>query len=282
MKFLLSLTDPRVKLEKAPFDRPEIFVPIDGAAPENTGGPTLLAALSGVPCPVPGPGSDPLGSLLPAHPGGRGERQRDSGPELPGHLEHVRFRARTTTTSTRIPRADQTTHRSAADAPPSPLRPGRGRARGPEPNVGDTDRRPPARAGAGAAPLALLALVLALLRGSSPCRARGAPPTAPIAKRAVANPEILARVNGEPVTRSEWQRLLQSPFERGLLLDELGVPEPDHEALGSPRPAKLIHRRLLLQEAAPARDHRDGAGARRDRRAAAPRRFGDLDASARG
>ena len=89
VKFLLSLTDPRVKLEKAPFDRPEIFVPIDGAAPENTGGPTLLAALSGVPCPVPGPGSDPLGSLLPAHPGGGGGRQRDSGPELPGHLEHA-------------------------------------------------------------------------------------------------------------------------------------------------------------------------------------------------
>jgi hypothetical protein len=61
VRFLLSLTDPRVKLEKAPFDRPEIFVPIDGAAPENTGGPTLLAALSGVPCPVPGPGSDPAG-----------------------------------------------------------------------------------------------------------------------------------------------------------------------------------------------------------------------------
>ena len=54
VKFLIALTDPRVKLERAPFDRPEIFVPIDGAAPENTGGRTQLVAQSGVPCPVPG------------------------------------------------------------------------------------------------------------------------------------------------------------------------------------------------------------------------------------
>jgi len=54
VKFLLALTDPRVKTEKAPFDKPEMFVPIDGAAPENTGGPTQLVAQSGVPCPVPG------------------------------------------------------------------------------------------------------------------------------------------------------------------------------------------------------------------------------------
>ena len=54
VKFLLSLTDPRVKYERAPFDRPEIFVPIDGAAPENTGGRTQLVAQSGVPCPAVG------------------------------------------------------------------------------------------------------------------------------------------------------------------------------------------------------------------------------------
>jgi hypothetical protein len=54
VKFLLALTDPRVRLEKAPFDKPEMFVPIDGAAPENTGGRTQLASQSGVPCPVPG------------------------------------------------------------------------------------------------------------------------------------------------------------------------------------------------------------------------------------
>ena len=37
VKFLLSLTDPRVKYQKAPFDQPEIFVPFDGTAPDNTG-----------------------------------------------------------------------------------------------------------------------------------------------------------------------------------------------------------------------------------------------------
>jgi hypothetical protein len=60
VKFLLALTDPRVKLEQAPFDHPEIFVPIDGAAPENTGGPAQLAAQSGVPCPVAGPNPGPV------------------------------------------------------------------------------------------------------------------------------------------------------------------------------------------------------------------------------
>ena len=36
VKFLLALTDPRVKYERAPFDQPEIFVPIDGLAGDNT------------------------------------------------------------------------------------------------------------------------------------------------------------------------------------------------------------------------------------------------------
>ena len=44
VKFLLALTDPRVKYERAPFDRPEIFVPIDGTAPDNTTGRAALLA----------------------------------------------------------------------------------------------------------------------------------------------------------------------------------------------------------------------------------------------
>jgi cytochrome c peroxidase len=60
VRFLLALTDPRVKLERAPFDHPEIFVPIDGAAPENTGGRAQLIAQSGVPCPDPGPNPGPV------------------------------------------------------------------------------------------------------------------------------------------------------------------------------------------------------------------------------
>lgn len=45
--FLLELTDERVAHEAAPFDRPEMFVPLDGTAPENTfGRPGFLANLA--------------------------------------------------------------------------------------------------------------------------------------------------------------------------------------------------------------------------------------------
>jgi cytochrome c peroxidase len=40
--FLISLTDERVKYKRAPFDSPEIFVPIDGTAPDNNGGRAAL------------------------------------------------------------------------------------------------------------------------------------------------------------------------------------------------------------------------------------------------
>lgn len=67
VKFMIALTDARVKFERAPFDHPELFVPIDGAAPENAAGrgtvpvagATDLVSLSGVACPAPGPGSLP-------------------------------------------------------------------------------------------------------------------------------------------------------------------------------------------------------------------------------
>jgi hypothetical protein len=50
VRFLLSLTDQRVKFERAPFDRPELFIPLDGAAPDNTGGRnTLLLNSTGNP-----------------------------------------------------------------------------------------------------------------------------------------------------------------------------------------------------------------------------------------
>lgn len=46
VKFMLALTDERVAFRKAPFDQPEIFPPLDGRAPANTGGRTQLLALS--------------------------------------------------------------------------------------------------------------------------------------------------------------------------------------------------------------------------------------------
>lgn len=41
---LLAFTDQRVKFEKAPFDHPQIIIPVDGAAPDNTTGRTALLA----------------------------------------------------------------------------------------------------------------------------------------------------------------------------------------------------------------------------------------------
>ena len=45
VKFLLALTDERVAFRSAPFDQPEIFVPIDGTAPQNDGGRPQLTLL---------------------------------------------------------------------------------------------------------------------------------------------------------------------------------------------------------------------------------------------
>lgn len=64
-----------------------------------------------------------------------------------------------------------------------------------------------------------------------------------------AEPEIVARVNGEPVTRAELQRLENNPVERPRLLRQLGIQDPDNKALDRLALKKLIHRRLLLQEA---------------------------------
>ena len=50
VKFLIALTDERVAFRSAPFDQPEIFVPIDGQAPQIDFGRAQLEALAGVPC----------------------------------------------------------------------------------------------------------------------------------------------------------------------------------------------------------------------------------------
>jgi hypothetical protein len=50
VKFLLALTDDRVARRAAPFDQPEIFVPIDGQAPIVTGGRHELIFLTTTSC----------------------------------------------------------------------------------------------------------------------------------------------------------------------------------------------------------------------------------------
>ncbi len=67
--FLLELTDDRVRHRQAPFDQPEIFVPLDGKAPDNTfGRPGFLSMLDGV-CPG---GSVPCFRQIPATGAGGG------------------------------------------------------------------------------------------------------------------------------------------------------------------------------------------------------------------
>jgi cytochrome c peroxidase len=47
--FMLELTDDRVRFERAPFDHPEVFLPLDGTAPENTfGREGFLTGLTGI------------------------------------------------------------------------------------------------------------------------------------------------------------------------------------------------------------------------------------------
>jgi cytochrome c peroxidase len=50
--FLLTLTDQRVRFERAPFDHPQVIVPLDGRAPENTSGRDAMLT-SCVPLPAP-------------------------------------------------------------------------------------------------------------------------------------------------------------------------------------------------------------------------------------
>lgn len=44
--FLLELTDERNRFDRQPFDHPEVIIPVDGLAPENTGGRAGLLALT--------------------------------------------------------------------------------------------------------------------------------------------------------------------------------------------------------------------------------------------
>jgi cytochrome c peroxidase len=47
--FLLELTDDRVRFEQAPFDHPQVILPLDGAAPDNPGRDNMLAGCTTLP-----------------------------------------------------------------------------------------------------------------------------------------------------------------------------------------------------------------------------------------
>jgi parvulin-like peptidyl-prolyl isomerase len=67
--------------------------------------------------------------------------------------------------------------------------------------------------------------------------------------RGALSEEVVARVNGEPVSRGEWERMVADPVTRHQLQRELGVKEPGRNELGRLALRKLINRRLILQEA---------------------------------
>jgi parvulin-like peptidyl-prolyl isomerase len=64
-----------------------------------------------------------------------------------------------------------------------------------------------------------------------------------------AETQIVARVNGESVTRGELQRLLLDPVSQRRLQQELGVQMADSKAVDRLAVQTLIHRHLMLQEA---------------------------------
>lgn len=59
----------------------------------------------------------------------------------------------------------------------------------------------------------------------------------------------VARVNGEPVTEADLRRALTAPAERRRLLEEHAGQGPGDAELGRLALRRLIHRRLILQEA---------------------------------
>jgi foldase protein PrsA len=62
-------------------------------------------------------------------------------------------------------------------------------------------------------------------------------------------PEIVARVNGDPITRSQWQRMTADPVTRRLYQRETGIAQPDPRDLGRWSLQHLINQRLTFQEA---------------------------------
>jgi parvulin-like peptidyl-prolyl isomerase len=64
-----------------------------------------------------------------------------------------------------------------------------------------------------------------------------------------ADTAVVARVNGEPVTRVQFVRMVANPLTLQQAQRELGVEEPDRKALERLAMRKLVHLRLLVQEA---------------------------------
>jgi len=62
--------------------------------------------------------------------------------------------------------------------------------------------------------------------------------------------EIVARVNGEAISRSEFERMAANPLTLQQAQQELGIKSPDRKDLEALAMKRLVRLRLLLQEAA--------------------------------
>jgi len=87
---------------------------------------------------------------------------------------------------------------------------------------------------------------------------------------------LVARVNGDPVTRAEFQRMLGNPLTRSQLQQERGEENPNPKELERLALQKVIHHRLMIQEAG--RRNITISTAELDKAIVAlRRRFGDLE-----
>lgn len=98
------------------------------------------------------------------------------------------------------------------------------------------------------------ALSLCLVLPSSPARAKENDAVLPSEKttdpdKTPPGLEVIARVNGDPVTRAQFNQMAGNPLTLAQAQRELGVAEPDPNELESLALRKLIHLRLLAQEA---------------------------------
>jgi parvulin-like peptidyl-prolyl isomerase len=82
------------------------------------------------------------------------------------------------------------------------------------------------------------------------CASPDAAPAAQTGDPTKPDTTVVARVNGEAVTRVELQRMLNNPLTRRQLQQEFGVADPDQKELERLALRSLIRRRLMLQEAA--------------------------------
>lgn len=89
---------------------------------------------------------------------------------------------------------------------------------------------------------ALLSCCMLILPGSA---AAGMPAN----NASAAERELVARVNGEAVTRLEFERMRANPLTVRQLQQELGAQAPEAKELDRLALRKLIQRRLVLQEA---------------------------------